>query len=137
MNTKETIKLARLAYDKLEPLNHISWSSYREKLFKMCVAEEKDHRGFVGGFRESHTADTASVQDAARLFAVKRVAEYLLKPEDMPKGKDFLHIQPSCFQAAGLVDEYRDTILKLWIDLDITQLASLDYCAIVKVKDAA
>ncbi len=137
MTARETIKLANKAYNKLEPLNNISWNSYREKLFKMCVAEEKDHRGFMSDFREHHTSDTASVNDAARLFAVKRIAEYLTRPESVPKGKDFLHIQPSCFQAAGIVDEYKETVLKCWEGLDIAQLAELDYCAIVKVKQAA
>ncbi len=136
MTTKETIKLANKAFDALEPLNNISWNSYREKLFKACVAEEKDHRGFMGSFRESHTSDTASVNDAARLFAVKRVAEYL-NGERMPFGKDFLHIQPSCFVAAGLVDEYGDKIRAYWSEFDIKTLAELDYCVIVKVKEAA
>lgn len=136
MNTQTTIKLARKAYDALQPLNNISWTNHREQLFAMCKAEEKDHRRFMNNFRESHTDDTASVSDAAKLFAVKRIAEYMLG-EDFPKGKDFLHIQKSCFYAAGLVDEFRDRIAALWSKMNIEELNNLDYCAIVKVKMAA
>lgn len=131
MNTQT--KLARKAYDALEPLNIITWQSYREQLLKMCIAEEKEHRGFMPGFREAHTADTASVTDAAKLFAVKRLAEYLTG-DPMPKGKDFLHMQKSCFMAAAIVDEYAERVRDCWQDFDIKQLADLDYCQIVKVK---
>ena len=83
---RQQIKLAREAYDALEPLSNITWQSYREQLLKMCIAEEKDHRGFMPDFRESHTPETASVIDAAKLFAVKRLAEYL-NGDPMPKGR--------------------------------------------------
>jgi hypothetical protein len=138
MNTKNTIKLARKAFDALQPLDHIDWNNHRERLFAMCKAEEKDHRGFLPSFSESHTADTASVSDAAKLFAVKRIAEYMLG-EDFPKGKDFLHIQKSCFYAAGLVDEFKDRIDALWSNagVNIEDVEKLDYTAIVKVKEAA
>lgn len=90
----------------------------------------------MDSFRESHTSDTASVNEAARLFAVKRVAEYM-QGEKFPSGKDYLHIQKSCFYAAGIVDEYRQIVEKAWKDFDIAKLAELDYTAIVKVKRAA
>lgn len=135
MNTKETIKLAKDAF-YASPLENIGWTNYREKLLQLCRSEEKDHRGFMNGFRESHTSDTASVNEAARLFAVKRVAEYM-QGEKFPSGKDYLHIQKSCFFAAGIVDEYREIVAKAWADFDIAKLAALDYTAIVKIKRAA
>jgi len=69
----------------------------------------------------------------AKLFAVKRVAEYL-NGEKMPSGKDYLHFQPSCFIAAGLVDEYSADIRTAWAEFDIAALAALDYCHFVKVR---
>ena len=130
---KETLKLARNAFDKLQFLNNIDWHSHREKLLELCKAEEKDHRGFLSSFRESHTEDTASVSDAAKHFAVKRIAEYLngLKP---PTGKDYLHMQKSCFYAAGLVEEFGERIRQAWAEFDVPVLAELDYCQIVKVR---
>src|SRR5437868_15511232 len=63
-STLESIKLACLAYEALQPLNNISWTSHREKLLSLCKAEERDHRGFMSDFTSCHTADTASVSDA-------------------------------------------------------------------------
>src|SRR5437016_4939848 len=125
-STRESVQLARQAFDALAPLNNITWTSYREKLLALCKAEEKDHRGFMSDFAQAHTAGTASVSDAAKLMAVKRVAEYM-QGHDMPKGSDFLHYQASCFMAAGLVDELREVIEKAWVEFDIQDLANLDY----------
>lgn len=138
MNTKETVKLARKAFDALQPLNDIDWTHHRDVLFSMCKQEEKGHREWGPDFYQHHTEDTASVGDAAKLFAVKRIAEYMLG-EDFPKGKDFLYIQKSCFYAAGLVDEFRDRIDMLWskAGLNIEQLNELNYTTIVKVRKAA
>ena len=134
MNTQETLKLTRKAFEALKPLNDIDWTHHRDELYSMCKQEEKGHRGWGPDFNEHHTSDTASVGDAAKLFAVKRIAEYMCG-EQMPKGNDFLHIQKSCFYAAGLVDEYRDKIAKLWSNLDVQQLNTLNYTDIVKVKE--
>ncbi len=133
MNTQDTLKLARKAFDALQPLNDIDWTHHRDALYNLCKAEEKGHRGWGPDFAQHHTSDTASVSDAAKLFAVKRIAEYM-NGEKPPSGKDFLHIQKSCFYAAGLVDEYREKLASYWSGFDIATLAQLDYCALVKVK---
>jgi hypothetical protein len=137
---KTQIKLAREAFDALAFLNNIDWTQHREKLLAMCKAEEKDHRGFMPEFTSSHTADTASVSDCAKLFATKRVAEYLQgwlegKPS-FPNGKDFLHMQKSCFYAAGLVDAYGEKIREAWNEAGVivNDVALLDYTAVVKVR---
>lgn len=131
MSTKEKLKLVEAAFNRLAFLDNISWTNYRDRLFELCHEEEKQHRS--GTFRENHTADTMSASVAARVMAVKRVAEYL-SGHRMPRGKDFLHYQKSCFQAAGLVDGYRKEIRKAWRGLDVAALASLDYCEFVKAK---
>src|SRR5262249_46402806 len=107
LSGKETLKLARKAFEALYVLEHIDVTHHRDELFKLCKAEEKGHRGWGPDFNEHHTTDTASVADAAKMFAVLRVAEYM-NGQPMPFGKSFLHIQKSCFYAAGLVDEYRE-----------------------------
>ncbi len=134
MNTKEKLALIETAFGRLHVLNNISWTNYREELLALCLDEEKRHRG--GDFREHHTPDTVSANVAARMFAVKRIAEYL-SGERMPRGKDYLHTRKSCFYAAGLVDDYRAEIRKAWKGLPIGELASLDYCEFVKVKGEA
>ncbi len=133
MQTQPIIKSVRKAFDALHVLEQISWTHYQSEYFDLCKAEEKSHRGFLPDFNTSHTLDTAGVTDAAKLFAVKRIAEYM-NGEKPPSGKDYLHIQKSCFYAAGLVDEFRDKIAETWASFDISELAELDYCKIVKVR---
>lgn len=132
----EKLKLIERAYDALHVLNNHGWSNYRDCLFETCKMEERQHRGSLPEFNRYHTDDTIGVNDAARLYSVKRVAEYLLG-DKFPVGKDFLHTQRSCFYAAGLVDEYRQEIETAWAGLDVQVLADLDYTEFVKVKHDA
>lgn len=136
MSNKETIKLVTKAYQELAFLDNLDWTHHREELFRMTRDEEKGHRGWGPDFSKHHTSDTASIADCARLFAVKRIAEYL-SGTPMPKGQDFLHIQKSCFYAAGLVDEYGEKIREAWKGFDLDVLKELDYCAVVHVREEA
>ena len=127
MTTKEKIKLVETAFSALYPLENITWTNYPQELFRMCLDEEKSHRG--DDFNRSHP-NTVSIAIAARMFAVKRIAEYLTG-QRMPRGRDFLHFQHSCFYAAGLVDAHRKIIRKAWSKLPVQELADFDYCEFV------
>ncbi len=131
---KLQLRLARKAFDALAFLDHKDWSNHREKLLAMCKAEEKDHRGFLPDFNRHHTEDTASITDAAKLFAVKRIAQYL-NGDSLPVGKDYLHTQKSCFYAAGLVDEYGPEIRSAWNEAGFVGLHNLNYTDVVKVRE--
>lgn len=136
MRLHPSIKLARKAFQEL---NHVFYSenvNYADRLLRLCKEEERDHRGFMDGFRRSHTDDTASVSDAAKLFAVKRVAEYLLGAK-YPTGQDFLHTQTSCFLAAGIADEFAEKVRIAWKPFELRELVALDYTDIVKVRREA
>ncbi len=131
MNTK--LKLINDAYDALRwAFDHctINWA---DKLLDLCKEEERGHRGFMDGFNRCHP-DAIGVTQAAKLFAVKRVAEYLQKRDSFPSGKDYLHMQKSCFLAAGMVDEFSSDIQRAWQSFDVQQLAALDYTEFVKVR---
>lgn len=132
---KNQIKLINEAFARLSFLNNKNWTPYLDKLFEGCVEEERSHRGSGCSFAQHHP-QAVSVQQAARMFAVKRVAEYLIG-ERMPRGRDYLHTQKSCFVAAGLVDEYRKEIRKAWRGLPVAELAALDYCRFVSPEKAA
>ncbi len=108
--------------------------NYGEMLIDQCHAEEREHRGFATGFTECHTSDTISAKQAAKLFAVKRVSDYLLHEDKWPTVKDYLHMQKSCFTAAAMVAEFRAGIEKAWAGLDIKGMAELNYTDFVKVK---
>lgn len=130
-----TLKLINQAFDALRWAFDSSWHNYAEQLLRQCLEEEKGHRGFAPDFKGHHTDATISAKQAAKLFAVKRVAEYLLKPE-FPKGKDYLHYQKSCFIAAGMVDEFGEKIRAEWQKFDLAVLAALNYTDFVKTRAA-
>lgn len=128
---KTKLKLIREAFDRLAFLNNIDWCNHREKLHELATAEEKSHRGWGPEFAKYHPG-AISAADAGRLFAVKRVAEYL-NGERMPRGKDYLHFQKSAFYAAALVHKHRKEIRKAWRGLDVKAIGALDYCEFVRV----
>ena len=124
---KETIKLANEAYYKLQTLNNINWTPYRNELFEMNLKDEKQHRKAFGGeVREYETP----MADCARLFTVKHIAEALIKP-NRHTIKDILHIKKSCIQAQSLVENYQDRIIEAWKGFDIQALSELDYILLI------
>ena len=126
---KEIIKRINKAYSSLFILSNISWTPYRDELFKMNRKEEKQHRTCMDRWEEHHK-NSASINDCARLFTVKHIAESLLTPNKY-KVKDLLNIKKSCVFAQSLVDNYKDRIVKAWSNEDFTYLANLDYIALV------
>ncbi len=134
MNTQ--LKLIDDAYEALRWAFDNQTVNWAEKLVEKCKEEERGHRGFLPDFACYHPG-AISVTGAAKLFAVKRVAEYLLGDcrHGFPVGKDYLHTQKSCFIAAGMADEFGDEIRKAWTDFDMGVLASLNYTDFVKVSE--
>jgi hypothetical protein len=136
---KQIIKRIDQAYSRLYILSNMTWTPYRDELFKMNRQDEKRHR--FGDWSEYHNG-SASINDCARLFTVKHIAESLLNPNKW-EVKDLLNIKKSCIYAQSLVNNYKDRILKAWKDEDIKYLSELDYLALVdwdlyqKHKEAA
>ena len=124
---KQIIKRIDQAYQRLYILSNMTWTPYRDELFKMNRQDEKRHR--FGDWSEYHNG-SASINDCARLFTVKHIAESLLNPNKW-EIKDLLNIKKSCIYAQSLVNNYKDRILKAWQDEDIKYLADLDYIALV------
>jgi len=124
---KEIIKRINKAYSKLYILSNITWTPHRDELFKMNRKDEKQHR--FGDWAEYHQG-AASINDCAKLFTVKHIAESLLNPNKWGV-KDLLNIKKSCVYSQSLVNNYGDKIKKAWIDEDIKYLADLDYIALV------
>ncbi len=125
----------RKAFDAIYWVFDSKNTNYAQKLLEQCKGEEKGHRGWGPDFAKYHP-DAASVTDCAKVFAVKRIAEYLTGAP-FPKGKDYLHFQLSCFTAAGMVDEFGDELRTALAAFDLAQLAALDYCDFVKVREMA
>lgn len=132
MNTQ--LKLIGDAWDALRWALDNKTINWAEKLFEKCKEEERGHRGFLSDFALYHPK-AISMTQAAKLFAVRRVAEYLLKPK-YPGGKEYLHTQTSCFIAAGIADEFGAEIRKAWTDFDLKVLAALNYTDFIKASAA-
>lgn len=137
-----TTKQIREAFEALSGIFNSAHQNYAEMLLDECCAEERGHRGFMDGFNRCHTADTIGIKDAGRLFAVKRVAEYIKGGwTKFPHGKDYLHTQKSCFTAAAIADEFKTPIAGdangnggVWSPALVDELAALDYTDFVKIK---
>ncbi len=123
---KEAFEALYYVFDHLT-VNHA------QKLLEECEKEERGHRGFMDNFNQCHTSDTIGTKDAARLFAVKRVAEYL-NGTKFPVGQEYLHMQRSCFTAAGIADEFGRDVRGVWTQEQIEELTKLDYTDFVKVR---
>ena len=124
---KEIVKRINKAYSSLYILSNITWTPYRDDLFNMNRKDEKQHRS--GDWAEHHK-NSAPINDCARLFTVKHIAENLLTPNKY-KVKDLLNIKKSCIYAQSVVENYKDKILKAWQDENIKYLADLDYVSLV------
>jgi hypothetical protein len=125
MNAK-TKKLISEAYSALYVLNNITWTPYRDRLFELCRDEEKQHRG------HGDRSWGATINDCARMFAVRDVVSYLIGESKAPTAKDYLSYKKSCFMAASLVENYRAEITKALEGHDLKAIAALDYVEIIK-----
>ncbi len=131
--TTDINKLVSRAYTALESLNNIQWTPYRDRCFEMAQAEERAH---VRCAPDDYQRPCGySVNGAARLFVVKRIAEYLVQylvhSCKTPTIADVLHYQPSAIYAASIVANYPQEIIAALAGFDIEQLARLDYCKYV------
>ena len=101
--------------------------NYAREYLRAITEEERGHRHF----KPDGVTCGLTVPQAARLFAVKRIVEYLDNGR-FPTVKDFLHTQWSCFYAAGFVAEFgpdlRDALSVSGADLAIVRAA--DYAAL-------
>ena len=124
---KEIVKRINQAYSKLYILSNITWTPYRDDLFKMNRKDEKQHRS--GDWANYHK-NSAPINDCARLFVDNDIAKSLLNLEKW-KTKDLIKIKKSVVYAQSVVENYKDKILKAWHNEDIKYLANLDYISLV------
>lgn len=112
-----TLELVNAAYVRLEVLDNIRFTKYRENMLALCYAsQDKDYIGL------------AAARKRARAQVVKSIASYVWgKPE--PRIADYLTFEPYIFLAASLVANYRTEIVAALEGFDVGQLAALDVCA--------
>jgi hypothetical protein len=124
---KQIIKTINQAYSKLDVLNNIRWTAFRDDLFDMNKKDEIRHRK---SFDNRDYSGVASISDCAKLFVVHNIAESLLNKSKYTV-KDLLIIRKSCIYSQSLVENYKEIIEKAWESENIKNLASLDYISLI------
>jgi len=124
---KQIIKTVNQAYSKLDVLNNIRWTAFRNDLFDMNKKDEIRHRK---SFDNRDYSGVASISDCAKLFVVHNIAESILNKSKYTI-KDLLIIRKSCIYSQSLVENYREIIEKAWESENIKNLASLDYISLI------
>lgn len=122
-NTK-TLQLIRSAFSALDCVNNQGFNNYRDKIFQLAVAGERQHRQGYGPYK-------VSVADAAKSFVVRWLTHYAAHRDEVPTVKALLGLRDDCALAAMVAENYRADILKALAGFDLEQLASLDYVALV------
>ena len=125
---KQIKKRIDQAYSKLHVLSNITWTPYRDEIFDMNKKDEKRHR-----FNRPSSDFEASINDCAKMFTVKNIAESLLNIEKW-KVKDLINIRKSALYSQSVVENYKDKILDAWKNEDLKYFANLDYIALIDWK---
>lgn len=111
-------------------LDYSDHHGYARNYLAENTAEERGHRGWGPNY-DSHHDSFVTVPKAAKLFAVKQIADYL-SGEKLPELRDYLHFRKSCYTAAALVLEHGDKLRAALKDFDLAELKALDYAELVK-----
>jgi len=98
---KQIKKVIDKAFSQLHVLSNITWTPYRDEIFNLNKKDEKQHR-----FNRPSSDFEMSVNDCAKMFTVKHIAESLLNTEKW-KVKDLLRIKKSQRQNSWSVERSR------------------------------
>ena len=129
MITNKQKALINDCYDRLDVLNEINWTRYRDDLFKMEKKSERDHRKcrFDGG---EYSKRAISINDSARYFACKHILDALV--QEPPNLKGFLSLKRSIFYGHSLVANYRTRIEGCLDGFNFRDFKKLNYVDLVK-----
>lgn len=99
----------------------------RDRLFDMNVKAEKAHRKFTG------SSYAITVNQAARLFTVRHIAEALEKP-DRWKVDDILNVRLECIMAQAYAARHRDEFLAAFdrAGVKLAEAMAWDYSELVR-----
>lgn len=124
MTTKTAqLKIIDRAFHALPQIFH-HFDTIGEKLFKMNLDAERQHRKMRGG----SSIQGFSAAAAARLLTVRHLAEALKKP-DRYSVTDILSIRLECLFAQAYAAENRAAILSVWeaAGIDLDAVLSINY----------
>ena len=103
MITNKQKALINDCYDRLNVLNDVTWTRYRDDLFKMEKKSERDHRnGHIHSGRE-YSKRAISINDSARYFACKHILDALV--QEPPSLANASHSVETVLEQAASVSE--------------------------------
>lgn len=126
MNKRTDLALIDTAFSALE--RALASSGDFATFYEQNLKEERGHRNFGRGFG----ANAITAPQAARLFCVRQIAEYL-NDERTPDVANIFHHRLSNYQAYALVANYRERVVKALEPFDLQALLALDYAELNKV----
>lgn len=119
MITAKQTKLINALWSELEySLEPLGWGNYGKQLLEQAIEEAK-----------GYSLRNIPVKTEAKYFAVAWVHRYFAGTHQMPEVKDYLHVVKSCYIAAAIVLEFRETVAK-WEERNaaaLTEFDGLDY----------
>ncbi len=105
---KQTLKAVNKAWTEFAyVLDTCGWGRDGVNYLKLNVAEEKDHDRYRG----DSIGRGITITEAAKLFAVKQLVEYLTESEKAPDPKGYNHMRKTVFMAYGLVSDYTKQLM--------------------------
>lgn len=128
MTKKEQLALIERAHKALPEMVH-GFTNYGRTLIRMCEAEERDYRK---GWRDQGQRRGISVKTAAKLFAVKYIADRMCGGSQYTI-RDVLHIRAAAIYGAAVAIECEEQIAAAWKEAGINpaDLTALDYAELV------
>lgn len=132
MSKRESLALIDKAYYALERALESKadrdWRTY----YQQNLDEEKGHRRF----KFTSVSDGITAPQAARLFCVRQVAEYV-NGDKAPDVSEIFSLRLSLYMACALVARYREQITAALTPFDLQSVLALDYAELNKSKEAA
>ena len=113
-------------FDRLQRLNNINWTPYRDDMFKARLKSEKRHRT-----DRDQLKGMISAGEASRYFVVKFILDAVENP-DVFIINDLLSCSIERLTAQALVNTHRELINEALEDFDIKAFNLLDYALMMK-----
>lgn len=119
------IKEVCKASDKLQILDHISWTNYWSNVVDAEYKEEKKHRSDC----PYDNKWTCSAKDASKLLCLQHIFGYTLGFSCYyPDVDDYLHTKKTCFECMALAVNYTNEIIDAIEGIDVELILDADYC---------
>jgi len=128
LSKTKQIKLINDAWRRMSNVfSTVGCGIYGKIYLDLNLQEERKH----DRFRPATIKRGISVNQAARFFAVKRIAEYM-NGRKKPDVGEFIFVLTSAYYAFSLVKQYKKELKKALKKIDLDEILKMDYCKLVE-----